>query len=239
MRLIGFFLAGLLFAALGVQTLTLRKANTRLETLEKKLAALADEQRAADFHDPRAEQEAIELRGSSPGFAASPDVQASLGALGAAAAQAGGLGAIAAANDDPLPLPVELSNQQAREQLATFVRAQIAKEKQAEQNQRVQAMAERQNQANVALAQKLGLDGNTSAQFMSVLTQAQQQRRDVIAQAAESQMPRAEMREKIREVSQKADAQIKSLIGDEKFKQYEETRRQDGPRGGFGRGLNR
>lgn len=239
MRLIGFFLAGLLFAALGVQTITLRRANTRLETLEKKLAALADEQRLADLHGPHGDQDGVDLNEHGPSAANAAQIHAGLGALGAAAEQAGGLAGIAAAHDSALPLPVELSNPEAREQLATFVRAQIAKERQAEQSQRAQERMQRQTEANATLAQTLGLDPTTSAQFISVLTQAQQQRQDVIMNAAQQNLPRSEVREKIRDVSQKADEQIKALIGEEKFKQYQDTRRQDDPRGGFARGQNR
>ena len=232
MRLIGFFLAGLMFAALCVQTLTLRKAALRLETVEKKVAALAEEQRSTDFHDPHSEREALDVPPDRDAVPASLGLEASLGALGAAAAQAGGLKGIAAANDDPLPLPAEFSNQQDREQLATFVRAQIEKERQTQQQQRIEDTLQRQNQSNVELAQRLGLDGNTSAQFLSVLSQTQQQRRDLMAQVADGTLPRMEVREKMREASQRADEQIKSLLGEEKFKQYEETRRQDNPRGG-------
>lgn len=240
MRLISFFFAGLLVATIGVQTIILRKANIRLETLEKQLAALRDEQRLSEMHGSSVEHEATLLPSDRPALLGAPDLQAaSLVALGAAAQQAGGLAGIAAAGDDPLPLPLELSSPQAREQLTAFVRAQIAKERQAAQLQRVQEMTERQSQLNDALAQKLGLTGNTSAQFLSVLGQAQEQRRDLMAKAVENNMPRTELRDKMREVSQKTDDQLKALLGEEKFKQYEDHRRQEGPRGGFGRGANR
>ncbi|MDX2023599.1 MAG: hypothetical protein SF187_25400 [Deltaproteobacteria bacterium] len=239
MRLIGFFFAGLLVATLGVQTIILRKANMRLETLEKQLTAMRDEQHASEMHGAPVEREATLLPSHRPALLDATDLPAaSLGALGAAAQQAGGLAGIAAAGDDPLPLPLELSSPQAREQLAAFVRVQFAKERQAEERQRVQEMIERQNQFNDALAQKLGLAGNTSAQFLSVLGQAQEQRRDLMAKGVQNNMPRAELRDKMREVSQKADDQIKALLGEEKFKQYEDHRRQEGPRGGFGRGAN-
>lgn len=72
-----------------------------------------------------------------------------------------------------------------------------------------------------------------------MLTQSQEQRLDLTRQAREGTLPRAEVREQMREISQQEDEQIRRLVGDDKFKQYEETKRAEGAPGGgrFGGGL--
>jgi len=134
-----------------------------------------------------------------------------------------------------LPLPLELASPQARQQLSSFVRAQIQKERENAQEQRRQEFLDRQTQTNSALATKLGLDPNIAGQFTSVLAQVQQQRMDVISQARQGELPRSEIREKIHQITLKSDEQLRSLVGDEKFKVYKESEREQGPRGGSGR----
>lgn len=72
-----------------------------------------------------------------------------------------------------------------------------------------------------------------------MLTQSQPQRLDLTRQAREGTLPRADVREQMRQISQKEDEQIRRLVGEDKFKRYEETKRADGVPGGgrFGGGL--
>lgn len=241
LRILGILFGCGLAALVAVQTLALRKASRRLEGMEKRVSALFDEQRSASFGDARPINERRDLQSEQRGFPTPRHNQLApaLGALGQAAKQAGGLAGIVAASDDPLPLPVELSSPQARAQLSDFVRAQIDKEREESQTQRRSQAAERLVQANSDLAQKLGLDRPTAGQFANVLTQSQQQRMDLRFQAGEGTLPRAEVREQMRQISRKEDEQIRRLVGDDRFKQYEETKRADGVPGAgrFGAGF--
>lgn len=240
MRLLGILFGTALAAVIAVQSVSLYKAGQRLETLEQRLKALSGE-----YQEQRSNPDSANWdRGSDSGPAQSPSLRApapaagatpALKALAAAAQQAGGLAAIAAANDDPLPLPVELSSPQAREQLAGFVRAQIERAREQSQSQRRHDNLDRATESHAAMATKLGLDPNTAGQFTGVLAQVQQQRMDVLAAAHEGTLPRSELREKMRQITQQSDEQVKRLVGDEKFKVYQDLQSEQRLPGGAGR----
>jgi DNA-binding transcriptional regulator YdaS (Cro superfamily) len=238
MRLLGIVFCGALAAGLAVQSVALYRSNQRLSTLERQLSSLQDPGDSATFNRGGGEvSDGRDQQGNSNERAPSAFAVPALRALSNAAIQAGGLAGIAAASDDPLPLPVELASPQARQQLSSFVRAQIQREREEAQEQRRQEFQDRQAQSNNALVAKLGLDPNTAGQFVGILAQVQQQRMDVISQMRQGELPRNEIREKMQQITQKSDEQLKSLVGDDKFKVYKASEgelRQPGGAGRFG-----
>ncbi|MCG5055567.1 MAG: hypothetical protein KA712_21620 [Myxococcales bacterium] len=230
MRLLALFVGGVLLVAVALQSVALFRARSRLDLLERRWASLSEAAHGDLFAHG---DEALDGLAPASGWQSQPRTPPpafapAMAALGAAAQRAGGLGNVAAASDEELPLPPEFANAEARAQLTAFVRAQIGRERVDEEVALRQNVMDRQSRAHSELARKLNLSGDTAGQLVRLLDEEQQKRLDLVAQARDGDMDRGELRQRMRQIGQEAGARVKGLLGTATYEVYEKARREEG-----------
>jgi hypothetical protein len=241
MRLLGILIGGVLCAAVVAQGAYIMKTRGDIDALNKKLDELsvspsgAGDERGGDHPAWGDDGERGGRRMPPPEFV--PVVEA----LGRAVGEAGGL---AAGEQGALPLPAALATPEARAQLRDFVSAQISEERVRQRERQMQEWRDRESRAHDEIATKLGLTGSDAARFGEILSEATARRQALMGQMREGGgPPTPDMRAQMRSIREETDTQLKSFLGEDRFKQYEDMRGDDrrgwrggGPGGGGPRG---
>lgn len=245
MRLFAIFLGFGLFAGLVAEGAYIIKQQRQLAVLTEKLNAIqenvaeADRERDGSWRvDPSVPSVQQDERLHNPNLP--PDFMPALEALGDAVNEAGGLGAIIASQDGELPLPPVLASAEAREQLRNFINAQMGAQQKAREEERQKRSAERVNEVREELTTKLALAPAEAEKFSGMISSTQEKRREIFDAIREGKIDRDQMRDRLRDLYQKSGDDMRKLLGEQKFGQFEELRTQMGwGRGGWGNNSGR
>jgi hypothetical protein len=143
---------------------------------------------------------------------------------------------------DPLPLPPVIGTPEAREQLRQFVVAQLERERQEARVRDEQRMVTRMRERRLAAVQPLGLSSAETEKFLAITDKVDAARSSLRDRVEAGQLDRGSIRQEMTALREQSDRELKGLLGDERMKKYEETRRDQGPPEGgppFGRGFGR
>lgn len=229
MRLVGTFVVAGLVVAFAVQTAVLMKTRSRLGDLEERLGA-AGEGAGPNGSRQGGEDDVIEPQfGGRPNRRPPPEFVAAMEALGAAAAAPSNTG-----SGDPLPLPPALATPEAREQLKNFVTAVMQQQREEQRDRARQQREEGDKQARARAAERLGLSGRDAQQFDQILSTMSQSRQELMSKLQAGQIQRGDIGREMGAIRQKTDDQLKQLLGDQRFTQFQEVQREVGL--GMGRG---
>lgn len=242
MRIVGIFVGAALFIAVLGEGVYIFKQQRRLDELSAKLSSLQEESGARPSSDYARWAGSDDYPETGPGPAPRgerlppPEFVPVLEALSAAAHEAGGLANIAASQDASLPLPPALSSPEARQQLRNFIHAQIHQLRQADEQQRAERRAETEERDRAALAERLGLSGRDAERFNAVTAEAQRRRRELMEQARRGELDRVQLRDQLRELYTSTSGELRGLLGEERFTQYQDLRGGPWARGRSGEG---
>jgi uncharacterized coiled-coil protein SlyX len=245
MRLFAIFLGFGLFAGVVAEGAYIIKQQRQLAGLTEKLnaiqenAAEAERERDGTWRaDPSRPSVREDERLNNPNLP--PDFLPALEALGDAVNEAGGLGAIVASQEGDLPLPPVLASAEAREQLRNFINAQMGAQQKVREEERQKRSAERVNEVREELTAKLALAPADAEKFNGLISATQEKRRELFDAIREGKIDRDQLRDQMREMYQKSGDDMRKLLGEQKFGQFEELRTQMGwGRGGWGNNSGR
>jgi hypothetical protein len=140
----------------------------------------------------------------------------------------------------PLPagaptLPAAIDTPEAREQLRQFVAAELQHQRDDWRQQQQQQREEDQRRRLEGAIKTLGLSDADGKKLTDIVTQAQDQRRDLRDKIQSGQLPREQIPQAMSALRDQTDKQIRALIGDDKAQQFQQLQRQgQGNRGGPG-----
>jgi len=242
MRLFAIFLGFGLFVGVIAEGAYIFKQQRQLTALTEKMADLqqkaddAESDRTGSWRvDPSQPSVREDERMNNPNLP--PDFLPAMEALGDAVNEAGGLGAIIASQDGELPLPPILSSAEAREQLRNFINAQLGAQQKLREEERQKRNSERVAEVRTEMTTKLALAPADAEKFNAMVTATQDKRREIFTAIGEGKIDRDQMREQLRALYQKSGDDMRKLLGEQKFGQFEEMRAEMGwGRGGWGNG---
>lgn len=136
-------------------------------------------------------------------------------------------------------LPPALDNPEAREQLRQFVAAELQHQREDWRQQQQQQREEDQRRRLEGAIKTLGLSDSDGKKLTDIVTQAQDQRRDLREKIQSGQIPREQIPQAMTALRDQTDKQVRALIGDDKAQQFQQLQRQNrggpgGPGGPFG-----
>jgi hypothetical protein len=131
------------------------------------------------------------------------------------------------------PLPAGLDTPEAREQLRKFVLAQLERERQEARERMENRREDRERAARERMARELGLSPAESDRLNEIFASAQTARQEVRQRVESGQLQGEGLRREFASLRSQHEQQLRSLLGDERMKKYEELRRSgSGPEGG-------
>jgi hypothetical protein len=133
-------------------------------------------------------------------------------------------------------LPPALDNPEAREQLKQFVAAELQHQRDDWRQQQMQQREEDQRRRTENAIKTLGLSDSDGKKLTEIVTQAQDQRRDMREKIQSGQIPRDQIPQAMSAMRDQTDKQIRALIGDDKAQQFQQMQRQGNRGGGPGGG---
>lgn len=142
--------------------------------------------------------------------------------------------AVSAPSNDPLPLPPAIDTAEGREQLRRFVVAQLEQEREQGRQRQEQRQQEREQARREQLVKDLGLSPGESEKFTQILGQTQNARMNLRNRIESGELNRENMGREMAAMREETDRQMRSLLGDDRMKKFEEMRR-PGPMQGGGR----
>ena len=151
----------------------------------------------------------------------------------------------ASATDDPLPLPPAIDTKEGREQLRRFVIAALDRERDENRLRAEQRQTEREQARRQRLVTELGLSPSEGEKFNQILSQVQNARDNLRNRMESGELPREAIGRDMAAVRDDTEKQLRSLLGDERMKKYEEMRgggrgpAQGGDRSEVGAGADR
>jgi hypothetical protein len=148
------------------------------------------------------------------------------------------LSAPAPASDNPLPLPPALDNPEAREQLRKFVLAQLDLERQEQRQRFEQQREEREQQRRDRMAKDLGLSPAETEKFNQIMSQIQNARAALRDRIESGQLARENIGGELAAMRDENQKQMRSLLGDDRMKKFEDMRGRMGGGPGGGPGPN-
>ncbi len=123
----------------------------------------------------------------------------------------------------PAPAPASgaaLASPEAKAEVKRLVAEQLADE----QRQRAAVREQREIQRHERMAAELGLGPSEQDRFVAVLTAMQAEWRQIRAQERAGEKTMAELRPQLAAVQQKADQELRSLLGEERMQKYQSMR---------------
>jgi hypothetical protein len=129
-------------------------------------------------------------------------------------------------------LPPALDTPEARDQLKQFVAAELQRQRDDWRQQQQQQREEDQRRRLENAIKTLGLNDSDGKKLTDIVTQSQEQRRDLRDKIQSGQLTRDQIPQAMSALRDQTDKQIRALIGDDKAQQFQQTQRQQGGRGG-------
>jgi hypothetical protein len=133
-----------------------------------------------------------------------------------------------------LPLPPALDSPEARDQLRKFVLAQLDLERQEQRQRWEQQRTEREQQRRDRMAKDLGLSPSETEKFNQLMTQTQNARAALRDRIESGQLPRENIGAELAAMREDNQKQMRSLLGDDRMKKFEDMRGGGGGPGGPG-----
>jgi hypothetical protein len=143
-----------------------------------------------------------------------------------------------ATNSAPPPagapaLPPALETPEAREQLRQFVAAELQHQRDDWRQQQQQQREDDQRRRLETAVKTLGLNEADGKKLTDIVTQAQDQRRDLREKIQSGQIPRDQIPQAMSALRDQTDKQVRALVGDDKAQQFQQMQRPNrGPGGG-------
>jgi hypothetical protein len=131
-------------------------------------------------------------------------------------------------------LPPALDTPEAREQLKQFVAAELQHQRDDWRQQQQQQREEDQRRRLEQAIKTLALGDADGKKLTDIMSQAQDQRRDLREKIQSGQIPRDQIPQAMSALRDQTDKQLKALLGDDKAQQFQQLQRP--PRGGPGFG---
>lgn len=228
MRMIGTLTVAALVVAFAVQTAVLVKTRSRLGDLEAKLLSAGGDGSSSAQGDDGDQAAEPSMGSRRDGRRPPPEFVAAMEALGAAAA------APTTASNEPLPLPPALSTPEAREQLKNYIGAVMNQQREEERDRARQQRDQIDKRNRERAAEQLGLNSQEAQKFDQILAGMNQARQDLFGRIQSGQLSRADVGQQMGELRQKTDAELKQVLGDDRFAKYQDVQRDLGL--GTGRG---
>jgi len=122
-------------------------------------------------------------------------------------------------------LPPALDNPEAREQLRQFVAAELAHQRDDWRQQQMQQREDDQRRRLENTIKTLGLSDADGKKLTDIVTQAQDQRRDLREKIQSGQIPREQIPQAMSALRDQTDKQVRALIGDDKAQKFQEMQR--------------
>jgi hypothetical protein len=130
-------------------------------------------------------------------------------------------------------LPPALDTPEAREQLRQFVAAELQHQRDDWRQQQQQQREDDQRRRLETAVKTLGLNEADGKKLTDIVTQAQDQRRDLREKIQSGQIPRDQIPQAMSTLRDQTDKQIRAVIGDDKAQQFQQMQRPNrGPGGG-------
>jgi hypothetical protein len=232
-RLANALVTGTLFVAVAAEGAYILKTHRQIDALTTQVQQLAadaeDEPAARDPQRPWVGQRPTSNGGTAarlppPRFNAPPSFT-----VGASAPLPAGAPA----------LPPGLDTPEAREQLKQFVAAELQHQRDDWRQQQQQQREEDQRRRLDSAIKALALSDSDGKKLTDIVSQAQDQRRDLREKIQSGQIPRDQIPQAMSALRDQTDKQVKALLGDDKAQQFQQLQRpQRGPGGaGFGGGF--
>jgi hypothetical protein len=235
MRLIGLIVSGALAVAVIAEGAYIIHTRRQLDRLETRLEALSGE--ASDLlgevESPRASVRFAESDDGPGGRSASR----SLPPPRLVTPPTPATGLPAAPSDNPLPLPPAVDTPEAREQLRRFVVAQLEQEREQGRIRAEQRFTEREQARRDRLVKELNLSPAEGEKFNQIMNDVQTARTALRSRIESGELNRETVGKEMTALREQNDKQLRDLLGDERMKKFEETRRGGlgGPPQGGGR----
>lgn len=133
-------------------------------------------------------------------------------------------------------LPPVLDTPEAREQLRQFVASEMQHQRDDWRQQQQQQRDEDQRRRLEGAIKTLGLNAEDGKKLTDIVTQSQDQRRDLREKIQSGQIPREQIPQAMSALRDQTDKQIRALIGDDKAQQFQQMQRPFRAPGNFGGG---
>jgi hypothetical protein len=223
MRLIGLIVSGALAVAVVAEGAYIIHTRRQLDRLETRLEALSGEpiDLLGEGDGPRAGR-FVDAEEGSP---ASRRVARSLPPPRLVAPPAPAAAQPATTSDDPLPLPPAVDTPEGREQLRRFVVAQMEQERAEGRIRAEQRFTEREQARRDRLVKELGLSPAEGEKFNQIMNNVQAARTALRSRIESGELNRDTIGREMTALRETSDKQLRDLLGDERMKKFEETRR--------------
>ena len=130
-------------------------------------------------------------------------------------------------------LPPALDTPEARDQLRQFVAAELQHQRDDFRQQQQQQREDDQRRRLESAVKTLGLNEADGKKLTDIVTQSQDQRRDLREKIQSGQIPRDQIPQAMSALRDQTDKQVRALVGDDKAQQFQQMQGPNrGPRGG-------
>jgi hypothetical protein len=229
-RLANALVTGTLFVAVAAEGAYIVKTHRQIAALTTQVQQLAaeseEEPTARDApRSPWVGQRPTNTPGGTPGRLPPPRFNTSPSST--ASSSPPPAGAVA--------LPPALDSPEAREQLKQFVAAELQHQRDDWRQQQQSQREDDQRRRLEGAIKTLGLNEADGKKLTDIVTQSQDQRRDLREKIQSGQLPRDQIPQAMSALRDQTDKQIRALVGDDKAQQFQQMQRpQRGPGNGFG-----